>query len=713
MARALSEIDRLIEEGLGLYGEGDLDGALLLWERVLVIDPHNAQANSYVDYVRMNYELLTSDNNTEDSGPFGIASDEPEYQIEISPGDAAEPAAPLFMDDREHGWGISDDSAAGPLPQPSALTLELEADEPPLPGDPGTFEVAKPGEAEEVGFDDATREYPGGAGRPTTALLGYDQPAPEPADFNEVTPGFGSVEDFQTPQGAFTSQRTDIRRRELGFVQPREAERRAGPTPAPAPAEPAAQAPGPPELKMKLRTPSPGASSPSMPLPLIALPTPVPAPAGPEPQRAATADDGDDPMAGLELDLPAPAADLASAYASLELDLPPAPGPRATEDLGPRGDTRRTGIGELDTPTPDLLASLPTPRPPGTTRPLPSKTRPPAFDPISGLSGATAAGGKLGAAIAAATSATTSANTSANTSVTTSAATAVATGAATDPGEDRPTRDLTLEPTEPAIKSSAAPTQELPYVMQLDPRLAVHGDPQAPTTTADFADKPTNQISARALAPRPDSSLIAAPTRELGLRELALRPDRPPSRAATEDEITGQVDVFKLPRIRGNGVPDLPGMDPIDARSTDILEEVDRGAPSSETREERTRRRITGLLDRAAAWSRDADFDRAVTAVDLALSEDPNSALAQKLIHRNREAIMNAFQAFLGDLQRAPSLARPLHELGSAPISPRAAFLLSRVDGTLSLDEILDVSGMPRLEAYRYLCQLFLRGILR
>jgi hypothetical protein len=102
-----------------------------------------------------------------------------------------------------------------------------------------------------------------------------------------------------------------------------------------------------------------------------------------------------------------------------------------------------------------------------------------------------------------------------------------------------------------------------------------------------------------------------------------------------------------------------------------------------------------------------------VTAVDLALSEDPNSALSQKLIHRNRDAIMNAFQAFLGDLQRTPALARPLHELGAAPISPRAAFLLSRIDGTLSLDEILDVSGMPRLEAYRYLCQLLLRGILR
>jgi predicted Rossmann fold nucleotide-binding protein DprA/Smf involved in DNA uptake len=154
-------------------------------------------------------------------------------------------------------------------------------------------------------------------------------------------------------------------------------------------------------------------------------------------------------------------------------------------------------------------------------------------------------------------------------------------------------------------------------------------------------------------------------------------------------------------------------MDPLDARSAEILEDIDRDAPANETREDRTRRRITALLEHATAWGLASDLERSVAAVDLALSEDPNSALAQKLIHRNRETIMSAFQGFLGDLQRTPMLARPLHELGSAPISPRAAFLLSRVDGTLSLDEILDVSGMPHLEACRYLCQLFLRGILR
>ncbi|HET9619818.1 MAG TPA: hypothetical protein VFP84_00530, partial [Kofleriaceae bacterium] len=207
---------------------------------------------------------------------------------------------------------------------------------------------------------------------------------------------------------------------------------------------------------------------------------------------------------------------------------------------------------------------------------------------------------------------------------------------------------------------------------------------------------------------RADDPMIFAPTRELGLRTE--------KRPATEDEPTGELDAQKIrgaAPARQTSRPVLPGMDPIDARSAEILEEIDRAAPASETREDRTRRRITALLERATEWGRTGDVERSVAAVDLALSEDPNSALAQKLIHRNRDTIMNAFQGFLGDLQRTPSLARPLHELGSAPISPRAAFLLSRVDGTLSLDEILDVSGMPRLEAYRYLCQLFLRGILR
>jgi hypothetical protein len=42
----------------------------------------------------------------------------------------------------------------------------------------------------------------------------------------------------------------------------------------------------------------------------------------------------------------------------------------------------------------------------------------------------------------------------------------------------------------------------------------------------------------------------------------------------------------------------------------------------------------------------------------------------------------------------------------------RAGFLLSRIDGHASLDEVLDVSGMPRLEALRTLVDLCEAGAL-
>lgn len=209
----------------------------------------------------------------------------------------------------------------------------------------------------------------------------------------------------------------------------------------------------------------------------------------------------------------------------------------------------------------------------------------------------------------------------------------------------------------------------------------------------------------------------AAPTRELGLRGE--------KRAVTnsDEAVTKESDVRAIREAaakKGNADPvdstrhDIVlAFDPIDARTREILEEVDEDAPANEPKEEQTRRRITALLQKAVAFSESQETEKAVAAVDLALSEDPNSALGQKLIARNKDTIMQVFQTFIGDLERMPQLAKPLQELQNAPINPRAAFLLSRIDGSLTIDELLDVSGMPRLEAYRHICQLFLRGILR
>ena len=45
--------------------------------------------------------------------------------------------------------------------------------------------------------------------------------------------------------------------------------------------------------------------------------------------------------------------------------------------------------------------------------------------------------------------------------------------------------------------------------------------------------------------------------------------------------------------------------------------------------------------------------------------------------------------------------------------SPREAFLLSRLDADMSVEEALDVSAMPRLETLRRLVQLVARGAVR
>ncbi len=620
-----ADIDRLIEDGLNRYGSGDLDDALAIWEEVLAIDPDNDQANSYVDYVRMNYEVLQTDAGVgiaDDAVPFGI-EDEPEYIIEITQGHEIPTGAPapMYMDPLDEGWYIEEEThqvistrtrsknlsanlsartaSAEQLEQiePPPAVLELEADEPPL---------LERGTSPEISFDTATREY----GEEHHRRASADDFLDEPSSFKpESTPlGFGNLE-------------TEIKKRDLGFVQP---------------------AQGPARLEVRLRTPSsPPPSSPS--LPTLDVPA----------AKAPTVELASDKF---------PNTDLVSTSRGI---------PIMTRSPAP------------STPPPiseyELLSSLPSPR---------------RITPVRGSAPL---------------------------------------------GEARiPTRELPAKKRLPADRAEARSGEDIEDIAL----------PSAPTRDlGDLGDlfggalgrpitPPSGPSSGHLGPPLFDELAISAPTRDIGLRPTPAgqaNKQRPGSVFPDEDAPTRQNDARqireehvtqKLPSLGkqlstvgsvGDGTRAdivLP-FDPIDARSASILDEIDLDEPPNEAKEDRTRRRISALIERGTAWSSELELDKAAAAVDLALSEDPNSALAQKLIHRNRDAIMAIFQSFLGDLDRQPALARPLHELANAPISPRAAFLLSRIDGMLTIDEILDVSGMPRLEAYRHLTQLFLRGILR
>ncbi len=151
----------------------------------------------------------------------------------------------------------------------------------------------------------------------------------------------------------------------------------------------------------------------------------------------------------------------------------------------------------------------------------------------------------------------------------------------------------------------------------------------------------------------------------------------------------------------------------IDLVSADLLAELDTAMADTDRRsDEQLRDRVGWLIDRARRAAREGHYPTAVVAVDLALDENPESAVAQKLIHSNRELFYEIYGNYLGDMRAVPGLALPMSDIPLNELDHRAAFLLSRVDGVLSLEDVLDVAGMARLEAFRHLSRLMLRGIL-
>src|SRR5690606_20979037 len=103
----------------------------------------------------------------------------------------------------------------------------------------------------------------------------------------------------------------------------------------------------------------------------------------------------------------------------------------------------------------------------------------------------------------------------------------------------------------------------------------------------------------------------------------------------------------------------------------------------------RAYRRVERLLHRARAYAGLGELDKAVTAVELALDEAPRTDEVRHLLQQHVAAIVSVYEAMLEGPYRRPALVRPLHELVSAPLEPRARLLLPLVDSETSITKII------------------------
>jgi hypothetical protein len=150
-------------------------------------------------------------------------------------------------------------------------------------------------------------------------------------------------------------------------------------------------------------------------------------------------------------------------------------------------------------------------------------------------------------------------------------------------------------------------------------------------------------------------------------------------------------------------------IDRIVARCDALLESI---APGTTDARDLPAGAVAQLIGRALKMYSRGDLEETVLALELALSAARPDDGIDELLASNESLIMIAFNAYIGDQKRMAAMSQHLEELVGVAIDQRAAFLLTRIDGTLSVGELLATCGLPPREACRHLSQLMLRQLV-
>jgi hypothetical protein len=106
------------------------------------------------------------------------------------------------------------------------------------------------------------------------------------------------------------------------------------------------------------------------------------------------------------------------------------------------------------------------------------------------------------------------------------------------------------------------------------------------------------------------------------------------------------------------------------------------------------------------------DYSGALGAAETILEGDPSHADARSCADNCRSVLQQMYVARIGPLDRVPVVIVPRDQLRWLSIDHRAGFMLSHIDGVSNVEMILDVSGMPLLEALRILFELVQQRVI-
>jgi hypothetical protein len=106
------------------------------------------------------------------------------------------------------------------------------------------------------------------------------------------------------------------------------------------------------------------------------------------------------------------------------------------------------------------------------------------------------------------------------------------------------------------------------------------------------------------------------------------------------------------------------------------------------------------------------DYTGALEMSELILAEEPGNLEAAECGENCRSVLEQMYAARLGPLERVPLVVVPRTQMRWLSMDHRAGFILSLIDGSSSVELILDVCGMPKLDALRILQELVQQKIV-
>jgi hypothetical protein len=186
------------------------------------------------------------------------------------------------------------------------------------------------------------------------------------------------------------------------------------------------------------------------------------------------------------------------------------------------------------------------------------------------------------------------------------------------------------------------------------------------------------------------------------------RPQQPSTHSDVEDE---RPTLLRMPRRKGGTASDQAKAETARIAPHQTSATIPPPAPDLPSHPELSTLPLAPL-DEARLFLACGDATSALDLLESVLRRHPTDTDARELAQDCHGLLVSRYLARVGSLSRVPKLAVTPERLASLPLERNIGFVLALVDGTTSLETIVDGSGLSPPVALALLVQLYEDGVI-